>query len=120
MNSIDGDMAGVASTQTEQMDRLKAEEETCLSDPDDGSSTASVATIERLRQRIVLLENKGKQLKAEKENIQVVRGRVKLFYNQILILIASDSLPATVLSTGSACPAFSRKDAAIAWNWRRH
>lgn len=31
MSSIDGDMAGVASTQTEEMDRLK-EEETCLSD----------------------------------------------------------------------------------------
>jgi hypothetical protein len=31
MTSIDGDMAGVANTQTEEMVRLK-EEETCLSD----------------------------------------------------------------------------------------
>ena len=44
MNSIDGDMAGVVSTQTEEMDRLKEEEETCLSEQE-GSRSVSMILI---------------------------------------------------------------------------
>lgn len=73
MNSIDGDMAGVASTQTEEMVRLKEEEETYLSDPEDASGgLINTSTIERLKNRIIHLESRGQQLKAEKEQLQVL------------------------------------------------
>ncbi|EFX80681.1 hypothetical protein DAPPUDRAFT_318379 [Daphnia pulex] len=75
MTSIDGDMAGVANTQTEEMVRLK-EEETCLSDQEDNNSTAgNSSTIDRLKRRIVLLESRGQQLKSEKEHLQTVYQR---------------------------------------------
>ncbi|XP_059350541.1 uncharacterized protein LOC130693334 isoform X3 [Daphnia carinata] len=72
MTSIDGDMAGVANTQTEEMVRLK-EEETCLSDQEENNSVAgNTSTVDRLKRRIVLLESRGQQLKSEKEHLQAV------------------------------------------------
>lgn len=97
MNSIEGDMAGVASTQTEEMVRLQEEEETCLSDQDgkltcisslkddsfkvrcsvtEVSAEGNSSTVDRLKQRIIHLENRGQQLKAEKEQLQVRLLRV--------------------------------------------
>ena len=63
MNTIDGDMAGVASTQTEEMDRLKEEEAT---------ANNNAVTMERLKQRIVYLENRGRRLKVEKDQLKCV------------------------------------------------
>lgn len=75
MTSLDGDMAGVVNTQTEEMVRLK-EEETCLSDQEENNSVAgNTSTVDRLKRRIVLLEGRGQQLKSEKEHLQAVYQR---------------------------------------------
>lgn len=74
MNSIEGDMAGVASTQTEEMSRLEEQ----------AAVTNNASTMDRLRQRISYLENRGLQLKADKDQLHTVYQR---HLNQQVVLV---------------------------------